>query len=143
MVGIMAASFPFLLLFIAVFLFAGVLVGARRHQERSQRQFELQSRLIDKFGSPDELRQFLDSESGKRLMGERRPFATGAKERILRSVQAGIVLVVMGQTAFALKFPEAVSVGLMASALGAGLLISAAVVYFLSKRWGLFNGQAH
>ena len=71
--------------------------------------------------------------------------------RILRAVQAGIVLVVLGAALFlflkwvALPYPVPENLGFLAtvsSAIGLGLLVSSFVSYRLSRKMGLIENHA-
>jgi hypothetical protein len=127
-----------------------ILVTNRRQLKLAQIQAEMQTRLLDKFSSAEELQSYLDTEAGQRFL-----HTAAAEEpaspyrRILGSVQAGLILTAAGiaflslQTAltdtheaFGMMF-----LGALALALGIGFLISSFIAYRLSKSWGLINGN--
>jgi hypothetical protein len=73
-------------------------------------------------------------------------------ERILRAVQTGIVLVVLGAALFVfvkwvtLEYPIPENLGFLATvstAIGVGLLLSSFVSYRLSRKMGLLDDQGH
>jgi hypothetical protein len=110
-------------------------------------QAEVHSRLIDKVGSSQEFLTFLDTEAGKKLVDSigieqpnRNPY-----NRIMASVQAGVILLLLGIAFLILggQFADAsegfVILGGLGVALGAGFLISAGLTYRLSKSFGLFD----
>jgi hypothetical protein len=110
-------------------------------------QSEVHSRLIDKVGSSQEFLTFLDSESGKQLVasiGIEQP-SRNPYNRILASVQAGTILLLLGIAFLFLAFVISsgqdgfVILGSLGIALGAGFLISAGLSYRLSKSFGLFD----
>lgn len=112
-------------------------------------QSEVNSKLIEKLGSSPEFLTFLDSDAGKQLVASlgieqpsREPYG-----RILSSVQAGVILLLLGIALLILggHFANAAEgffvLGGVAVALGAGFLISAGVSYRLSKKFGLLDRE--
>ena len=112
-------------------------------------QSEVHSKLIDKVGSSPEFLTFLDSDAGKQLVASlgieqpsREPYS-----RILSSVQAGVILPLVGIALLVLggHFANAAEgffiLGGLAVALGVGFLISAGLSYRLSKAFGLFERE--
>jgi hypothetical protein len=113
---------------------------------------EFQGKLLERIGSAREFGEFLGSEGGGRFIDA---MATerggGAHTRILRAVQTGIVLVVLGAALFlflkwvTLPYPVPENLGFLAtvsSAIGLGLLVSSFVSYRLSRKMGLIENQA-
>jgi hypothetical protein len=118
-------------------------VVAARLQERARWRFELQARLLDRFSSPAELQQFLESEGGQRLLLTLSP-RQAPLMRVLLTIQAGIVLLVVGaglvvvaEMAGGTPDRDVLTAGEIVGALGLGLLIAAAVARRLSRAWGL------
>ena len=120
----------------------------KRFDKLARMHNDLQTRLIEKFGSNEELLAYLATDPGKRLLDapivERgTPYA-----RILGSVQAGIVLVLTG-LAFLVTRSMITGVdeggfaftGVLALALGIGFLLSAWASHALSKSYGLIAGN--
>ena len=112
-------------------------------------QAEVQSRLIEKVGSSQDFLTFLGSESGKTLVdsiGIEQP-SRNPYNRILVSVQAGVILLLLGIAFLFLgrHFTDAsegfVILGGLGVALGIGFLISAGLSYRLSKAFGLFERE--
>jgi hypothetical protein len=136
-----------------------VWLGARRRQAQGQAQTDLQHRLLDKFSSPQEIGDFLQTEGGRRFLHgltfERAPVGDRhAGKRILLALQAGTVVTLLGTATLSLGivYPmnrpgvahPAVIFGLLILAIGIGFLVSAGISYKLSKAWGLFpeaNGK--
>jgi hypothetical protein len=125
-----------------------VLSQNKRLDKVARMHSELQTRMIDKFGSSEELLAYLATDPGKRLL-EAPVIEHGSPyARILASVQAGIVLALAGlaflvtrsmvsgldDTGFAF-------VGVLALALGIGFLVSAWAAHALSKSYGLIDGR--
>ena len=126
-----------------------VVFSTIRRLKVARAQAEVHTRLIEKVGATQDFLTFLGTDAGKKLVDSigieqpnRNPYT-----RILTSVQAGVILVLLG-VAFlilAATFREAAegcySVGVLVVALGAGFLISAGMSYRLSKSFGLFERE--
>ena len=126
-----------------------VVFSTIRRLKVARAQAEVHTRLIEKVGSTQDFLTFLGTDAGKKLVDSigieqpnRNPYT-----RILTSVQAGVILVLLG-VAFlilAATFREAAegcySVGVLVVALGAGFLISAGMSYRLSKSFGLLERE--
>ena len=124
---------------------------SRRIQKLAAIQADIQKHLIDKFDSVDEMKTYLDSDAGSKLMTTLAPEKGSPLGRILGSIQSGLILSLSGlaflfirsqyqeahvHEGFALLF-----LGGLALALGIGFLLSAVASYYLAKNWGLVNGQ--
>jgi hypothetical protein len=112
-------------------------------QKRLSEQAELQKHFLNKFNSAQELTQFLDTPQGQSFLKDMRigGDAAGPKDRIIRSVKGGILLLALGAGFLILLrferdliYPAAILL-----ALGVGFLIGATVSYWLSKRWNIFE----
>ena len=119
-----------------------IFVIARRRQAELRARTEFQKQILDKFGSGKEFAEFLGTEGSQRFLQSLSGHSFGAGERILRGMRGGITTAVLGigfllLTALRRGF---VVPGVLLLALGAGLLISAAVSYHFSKKWT--GGQA-
>jgi hypothetical protein len=111
-------------------------VVAGRMQERARLRMELQARMLERFSSPAELREFLESEGGRRLLGSLSPLqSTGP--RLLLAVQAGVVLTVLGSGLQITGNRDLQDPGIACVALGLGLMASAVVSWVLARRWRL------
>ena len=116
-----------------------------RRYKTTKLQAELQTKLLEKFGSGQELLAYVQSDAGKRFlesltMEQRTPYG-----RILGAAQASVVLVLL---AIALLFlrgrvsgAEAgfLVFGTIILSLGLGFGLSAALSYYLSKSFGLLT----
>ena len=116
----------------------------RRSQARMQARTEFHRQLLDKFTSGGEFAAFLNSSGGQRLLEGLWSQRMNAKERIIRSMQGGVVLTVLGLGALGLSIRNhgMVFPGALVLALGAGFLISTAISYRLSKKLGLLQEQS-
>jgi len=126
------------------------LILSYRQQKVARMQSDLQNRLLEKFGSSQELLTFLQSEAGSDFV---QPLRTGEEPRtpygrILGAVQVGVILVCGGVACLfldgRLPFDEErafLFLGTVGTALGVGFLLSGAAAYVLSRNWGLLNGR--
>ncbi|MCB1021119.1 MAG: hypothetical protein H6509_05145 [Bryobacterales bacterium] len=114
-------------------------------------QSQMQSEMVERLGASKELMSFLQTEAGQKVFTtppqaepKRNPF-----NRILGSLQAGIVLSALGVALFILSnaVPLAretfLAFGAITGALGLGLLLSALVSYWLSKSMGVLDRTNH
>lgn len=120
----------------------------RRMRENARTYGELQGRLIDKFGDADQVVRYLESDAGKRLLAGAESGRGGAHQRILDSLQVGIVTMLGGAGLMAggnvseHKIAEVMdTLGLIALLVGAGFVVSAIVAGVLLKSWGLLPGK--
>jgi hypothetical protein len=112
---------------------------------------------MDRFSSNEELLTYVQTPSGKRFLESgpspvqdwTTPAISAPFSRILWSIQLGSVLLVTGLGLLFLSgraFPEARDffyiAGFLATALGAGFVVSAAAAYLLSRRLGLLDPPA-
>ena len=118
------------------------LVNSRR-LKMARMQAEVHGKLLDKFGSSQELVQYLESDAGKAFLEPPAAVQVSPYRRILGSVQAGIILSLVGGVLLLMRDQEgiqgAVVGGGLLLALGLGFLISAGVSFRLSKAWGLLD----
>ena len=147
------------MLALLVFFTATVLVirwvlAHARFKREAEMQLQLHTRLIDKFGTPKELGEYLQSDAGRAFLTPPPAERVTPYRKILASAQAGIILSFVGvaiwmfrgnhmgpgsdsrQTVHTLS-----ALGGIVLALGLGFIASAILAYVLSSRWGLFNGK--
>jgi hypothetical protein len=131
-------------------------IDYRRWNRLSKIQTEVHSKILDRFGSNEELLRYIQTPAGQRFLEsapiplEQEPRRISAPfSRILWSVQAGAVLAVVG---FGLLFvstrvvedvaPGVMAAGVLALSLGLGFALSAVIAFILSRRLGLFEPTA-
>ena len=116
-----------------------------RRYKTAKLRAELQTKLLEKFGSGQELLAYVQSEAGKRFLEsltleQRTPYG-----RILGAAQASVVLILV---ALALLFLRGrvsgaeqgfLVFGAITLSLGVGFGGSAALSYYLSKSFGLLT----
>lgn len=139
----MVASSAF---FLAVVWIIKMSLAHRRFNRLTQLQHDLQSKLLDKFSSSQELSEYLHGDAGERFLQSATVERSDPHARILGSVQVCLVLLTGGAAFLVLQgritgADEAFAfLGTLGVALGVGFGLSAGVAYLLSKAWGLING---
>ena len=141
-----------LVIFPIIFVLFGFVVwtifSTIRRYKTAKLQAELQTKLLDKFGSGHELLAYVQSDAGKQLtesltMEQRTPHG-----RILGAAQAGVILILLGLALLFLRGRLSggedgfLASGTIILSLGVGFGLSAALSYFLSKSFGLLNETA-
>jgi hypothetical protein len=126
-----------------------VIVDGFRRRQQLRVYTDFHGKLIDRLGSAREFGEFFTSPAGDRFLGSLSRTERGAPHvRILRSLQAGLVLVALGIGLFLLvtvrSYPTGAVDGFLviatgATAIGTALLISTGLSYLLSKRMGLIE----
>jgi hypothetical protein len=125
-----------------------VISGNRRRQRVAEIQKDMHMKLFEKFGTSQELLDYLKSEAGRRFMESATIEHGRPLGRILGSIQTGLTLLLtwLGLLFLHGRLPQSWSnetlvFGVLAVALGIGFLLSAGVSYWLSKAWGLFDKE--
>lgn len=125
-----------------------VISGNRRRQRVAEIQKEMHMKLFEKFGTSQELLDYLKSDAGRRFLDSATIEHGRPTGRILGSVQTGLTLLLMGLGLLFLHgrlsqswSDDTLVFGVLAVALGIGFLLSAGVSYWLSKSWGLFEKE--
>jgi len=131
-----------------------VVSNARRRKEIAKIQADMQARLLDKLSASQDLTEFLKTDAGQHLLDSAATETSSPHQRILGSVQAGLILTLLGIAMFIISRTGVVTVtldnvehasapltifGTICGSVGVGFLISAAISYSLSKSWGLFD----
>ncbi|HEY6339449.1 MAG TPA: hypothetical protein VIW68_13225 [Candidatus Sulfotelmatobacter sp.] len=139
--NIVAIMLPSLLAWIAWLIFSTI-----RRYKIAKLQADVQSKLLEKVGSGQELLAYAQTETGKELLQSLRVERVSPYGRIIGALQTGIVLILFGVTMLMLHshVDEAgngfVVLGSLITALGFGFSLSAIASYYLSKSFGLLNG---
>ena len=123
-------------------------LDAKRRQAVVHARSELQNRLLEKFSSPQDVAQFLQTEGGDRFLKGLTTDARRAGRGILFAMQLGVILASLGLAAVGLGIAYApkdgdgnpgVIIGSLILAIGIGFLISAGLSHSLSKKWGILE----
>jgi hypothetical protein len=120
----------------------------RRLNKLAAMNAELQAKVLDKLGSAQDIIAYLGTEAGSRLLDAPVMEREGPYSRILSSVQAGIVLALVGIAVLVVRSMSPgldqngmAFLGVIALALGVGFVLSAVAAHALSKSYGLINGR--
>lgn len=148
-----AAFIAFLVVVGLVVWFVRMAINTRRWNKLSKVQYEVHSKLLDRFTSNEDLLSYMQTPAGRRFLesapiqlpDEPRSMAAPFS-RILWSVQAGVVLLLTGigllyvSSTFIDEPAQLFMVlGVIALALGGGFIMSAVAAYFLSRKLGLLD----
>jgi hypothetical protein len=156
------AGFAALIGVVAVIVTLGAVVrGAishRRWLRQSRVQTDVHTKILDRLQSNEDLLAYIQSPAGQRflqtgpspLRDAEPPRAVGAPySRIFWSVQVGVVLLALGiglwrvaTGAPAEIAPAFNAMGIIATAVGVGSLVSGGISYVLSSRFGLLDRKA-
>ena len=105
-------------------------------------------KMFEKFGTSQELLAYLQSDAGRRFMESATIECSRPRGRILGSIQTGLTLFFTGLGLFFLHSrlsqswsEDTLVFGVLAFFIGIGFLVSAAVSYWLSKSWGIFDNE--
>jgi hypothetical protein len=139
----------------ALFWLVRTVIEQKRWNRLSRNQSEVHNKILDRFNTSEELLAYIRTPAGTKFLesapialhtskaGQSAPFS-----RILWSIQLGVVIAVGGlgmMLVGAIADGEAangfVAIGVIALALGAGFIASAAVSLILSRRLGIWMGQ--
>lgn len=130
-----------------------MIVTSRRWNKLSKVQYDVHSKLLDRFTTNEDLLAYMQTPAGRRFL-ESAPIRmpdeprsmTAPFSRILWSVQAGIVLVLTGigllYVSSSLTDEPAqffMVIGVITLALGGGFIASAVAAYGLSRKLGLLD----
>jgi hypothetical protein len=149
----MAAFMAFLVITGILVWVIRMIVTSRRWNKLSKVQYEVHSKLLDRFTSNEDLLAYMQTPAGRRFleaapvrMAEEPRSMAAPFSRILWSVQVGIVLLLTGigllyvSSTFIDEPADLFRVlGVVSLAVGGGFLVSAVAAYALSRRLGLLD----
>jgi hypothetical protein len=128
-----------------------VLANAWQRRQHVKLVTDFNNRVVERLGSMKEFSEFLHSDGGDRLMkaltAERASF--GPRDRILVSVQTGVVFVTVGLGLFLVggrttgdehEVIRVISVILLS--LGVGLVLSSAASFWVARHLGMFRAES-
>jgi hypothetical protein len=116
---------------------------SKHNRERLQAQMDLQTRVLERFESPQEFTAFLTTEGGQSFLSGLSQEKAGwaPARRILGGLQTGLVLCLLGVGLIVIAVIETevepAYFGIVCISLGLGFLGSSALSYRLSRGWGL------
>jgi hypothetical protein len=147
---------PFLVfacLLAALIWLTHVLLENRRWNRIFKLQTDVHSRLIERFGTSQEVLTYMSTDAGKRFL-EATPIAVGLERqppvpspvaRILTPLQIGVVMTLLGLGLLSLRhsLPDAANpllvLGTVVLMPGLGFIISAGMTWFLARHFGLMS----
>ena len=156
MLGVLAGVAAFIAFLIVTGVIVWVIrmiVTSRRWNKLSKVQYDVHSKLLERFTTNEDLLAYMQTPSGRRFL-ESAPIRlpdeprsmTAPFSRILWSVQAGIVLVLTGigllyvsSTFIDEPAQFFLVIGIVTLALGGGFIVSAVAAYGLSRKLGLLD----
>ena len=140
---------------LGLFVIVRYVVEYRRWSRVSKVNAEVHNKILDRFGSNEELLAYIDSPAGRRFL-EATPIAPSAAParsvgapygRILLSVQVGLILIALGVGFLVIAGraidevqPVITALSVLAFCLGIGSVASAGASYVLSHKLGLLSG---
>ena len=133
--------------FVMIAYIVQVLVEWRRQNSRVKLLTEFQTKLLERMGSGQEFAAFFQSSGGERFLETISLDRTNPYDRVIRSLQAGLVSVTLSLGLLYLgRVVEFEGIGFTITgviilSLGAGFLLSSAAAYLISKSAGLFDAS--
>lgn len=132
-----------------------VLLENRRWNRIFKLQTDVHGKLIERFGTSQEVLTYMGTEAGKRFL-EATPIAVGFERqepvpspvaRVLTPLQIGVVMTLLGLGLILVRYsvPDAAApllvLGTIVLTPGLGFIISAAITWILARRLGLMPNQ--
>lgn len=108
----------------------------------------LQSKIVDKFSTAQELNDFLQSQEGNKFLDFLKFNGFAPRDKILSSLTRGVILSFLGIALIIIGqiFPEEMRIisafGIAVFALALGYLISTFISYKLIKKWGIIEKES-
>jgi len=127
--------------------FVWVIFSTIRRYKVAKLQAEVQTKLLDKVASSQELLAFAQTEPGKEMIASLKVERVSPYGRIIGALQTGIIMTLVGIGLLFLRgrvsgAEEGFLVfGTILTVLGIGFGVSSAASYYLSKAFGLLNGS--
>lgn len=139
--NIVAITLPFMFSWIAWMIFSTI-----RRYKIAKLQADVQTKLLDKVGSGQDLLAYAQTEAGKEMLESLKVERHSPHARIIGALQTSIVMISLGAAFLFLRgripgTQEGFLVfGTLSTMLGIGFGLSAVASYYLSKSFGLLNG---
>lgn len=128
--------------------FVWVIFSTFRRYKIAKLQADVQSKLLEKLGSAQELLAYGQTDTGRQLLESLRVETTSpVHTRIIGALQTAIVMISLGIALLLLRGRVAgaeegfLAFGTIITVLGIGFAVSSAASYYLSKAFGLLNGS--
>lgn len=131
--------------------FAWIVFSTFRRYKIAKLQADVQSKLLEKIGSAQDLLAYAQTDTGRQLLESlqvERAVVQAPYGKIMGALQAGTILFFFGAGALWLRsrvsaqgYEGFTVLGVLAIALGLGLVFSGVASYYMSKSFGLLNGS--
>jgi hypothetical protein len=144
--------FAFLVITAAILWILRVILDNRRWYKMVRVQTETHAKLLDRFGSSQEMLAYMDSDAGKKFLespifeGQRQQVSSLPFGRILWSTQIGVIAASLGAGILFLRGRVSADAdtgflvfGTLVFTLGIGFLVSGGVSYVLARYFGLLD----
>jgi hypothetical protein len=138
-------------LFVATFWILRMFMDNLRWKRVLRLQTDVHNKLLDKFGNSQELLAYMQTDAGKRFLeGAPISVALGSDEpqwgspivRVMRPLQAGIVLAAAGVGFMGNGYDVLQTIGKITLMVGIGFIISAAASWLIARSSGLLPAGA-
>ena len=125
-----------------------IVVAAWRHRTETRAAAEFNTRLLERISSFKDFSDFVQTEQGAKMMRglPTELHSAGPRDRLLRAVSSGVIITSLGVGVLVMtdimESIQLLFIGGVTLALGIGLLLSAAVSYFVAKSLGALEPRA-
>lgn len=125
---------------------AWIIFSTIRRLKIAKLQAEVQTKLLDKVGSSQDLLAYAQTEAGREMLESLKVERQSPHGRIIGALQTSIVMICLGAAFLVLRGRITgteegfLVVGTVATMLGIGFGLSAVASYYLSKSFGLLDG---
>ncbi len=129
--------------------FTRTLLEHMRRTRSERMQADVYNKLLDKLGTGQELVNWANSDSARKLLHSMPVEQPAPYSRILNSVQNGLILAVLGAAVLSLQSVVSTAegregariAGTLVMAIGVGMLLAGGASWALSRKFGLINGE--
>jgi len=127
--------------------FAWVIFSTIRRYKIAKLQADVQTKLLDKVSSGQELLAYAQTDTGRELLESLKVERHSPHARIIGALQTSIILISLGAGFLFLRGRISgteegfLLFGTLSTMLGIGFALSAVASYYLSKSFGLLNGS--
>lgn len=130
-----------------IYIFYSLIEALLRHR-RVGLMIKLHERLLDKFADASEFAKLITTDAGQRYLSSMTLEPMRPHGRVLRAMQAGVVLLCLGiglvllDPFFTQDERALLLAGVLTLSLGSGFLLAAFISHKLSASWGLYSGDS-
>src|SRR5215831_15419016 len=127
--------------------FAWVIFSTIRRYKIAKLQADVQTKLLDKVGSGQDLLAYAQTEAGREMLESLKVERHSPHTRIIGALQTSIILISLGAGFLFLRGRISgaeegfLLLGTLSTMLGIGFALSAVASYYMSKSFGLLNGS--